>query len=153
MQFVRSARKSYEKGGVRVFLGEYRYSLDAKLRVFIPVPFREELGNEFILCKGLDRSIRLYPLGSWSKFVEKLCDLPDAEAQEIKLFFFASARQVSLDTQGRLLISQIYREHAGIEHDVCVLGNNNRAEIWAAEAWDSFKDSKSIKEQMIKLGV
>lgn len=136
-----------------MFLGEYLYTLDAKARVFVPAPFREELGEEFILCKGIENTLRLYPKESWKEFVEKLHSLPDTEAMSVKLFFFSSAKAVTLDTQGRLLLPQSYREHAGIDKDVYVLGNFNRAEIWSTQSWDEFKKDSDLKAQMIKLGV
>ncbi|HPE95151.1 MAG TPA: division/cell wall cluster transcriptional repressor MraZ [Bacillota bacterium] len=136
-----------------MFLGEYTYSLDAKARMFVPASFREELGNEFILCKGIENTLRLYPKSSWDEFVEKLRALPDTEAMAVKLFFFSSAREASLDSQGRLLIPQAYREHAGIDKDVCVLGNYNRVELWSVAAWESFRKDSDLRERMIKLGV
>lgn len=139
-----------------MLLGEYRYNVDSKGRVSVPPAFRDELGVNFILCKGIDNTLWLYSNKEWEVFVGKLNALPETEARDIKRFFFTSARAVACDTQGRILLPQQYRDHAEIDKDAVVVGNNTRSEIWSASAWDKQLESmtnEKITAAMLKLGL
>ena len=59
-----------------MFLGEYQNSIDAKGRAIIPAKFREELGESFVITKGLETCLFIYPMSQWEKFQEKIADLP-----------------------------------------------------------------------------
>lgn len=139
-----------------MLLGEYRYNVDAKGRVSVPPAFRDILGKNFVLCKGIDNTLWLYSESEWNIFVEKLSALPETEARDIKRFFFTSARFLGCDAQGRILLPQQYRDHASIDKDAVVVGNNNRAEIWNEIAWDKQLDNmtdEKITAAMLKLGL
>ena len=60
----------------RMFMGEYNHTVDAKGRLIIPSRFREELKNEFIVTKGLDGCLFVFPGNEWQIFEEKLKALP-----------------------------------------------------------------------------
>ena len=139
-----------------MLLGEYRYNVDAKGRVSVPPAFRDELGEAFVLCKGIDKTLWLYSKIEWGLFVEKLSKLPETEARDIKRFFLSSAKTISCDGQGRILLPQTYRDHAFIDKDAVVIGADNRAEIWSASAWDKQLESmtdEKITAAMLKLGL
>jgi MraZ protein len=139
-----------------MLLGEYRYNVDTKGRISVPPAFRDELGEMFVLCKGIDKTLWIYSNQEWGAFVEKLSALPETEARDIKRFFFSSARSIGCDAQGRILLPQQYRDHASIDKDAVVVGNNTRAEIWCSVAWDKQLESmtdEKITAAMLKLGL
>ena len=105
-----------------MFMGEYSHTIDAKGRMIIPSKFREELGENFVLTKGLDGCLSIYPNEEWKNFEEKLKALPlnDKNARAFLRFFVASATLCELDKQGRILVPATLREFAGLEKD-CLL--------------------------------
>ena len=136
-----------------MFMGEYNHSIDAKGRLIIPARFRELLGEEFILTKGLDGCLSVYPMDEWKAFEEKLRALPltNKNARTFTRFFVAGATNCELDRQGRVLVPQPLREFAGLEKEVVLTGNLNRIEIWSKEKWSencNYDDMDSIAESM-----
>lgn len=103
-----------------MFMGEYNHTIDAKGRLIIPSKFRELLGEEFVLTKGLDGCLSIYPMDEWNAFEEKLRALPltNKNARTFTRFFVAGATNCELDKQGRILVPQTLREFAGLEKDV-----------------------------------
>ena len=104
-----------------MFMGEYNHTIDAKGRLIIPVRFREPLGNGFIMTKGLDGCLFIYPMDEWEAFEEKLRALPltNKNARTFSRFFVAGATACELDKQGReTLVPQTLREFAGLEKDI-----------------------------------
>ena len=120
-----------------MFMGEYNHTIDAKGRLIIPSKFREQLGEEFVLTKGLDGCLSIYPMNEWEAFEEKLRALPltNKNARTFSRFFVAGATTCELDKQGRILVPQTLREFAGLEKDVVLTGNLNRIEVWSKEKW------------------
>ena len=102
-----------------MFMGEYNHIIDAKGRLIIPARFRELLGEEFILTKGLDGCLSIYPMDAWEAFETKLRALPltNKNARTFTRFFVAGATNCELDRQGRILVPQTLREFAGLEKD------------------------------------
>lgn len=136
-----------------MFMGEYNHTIDAKGRLIIPARFRELLGEEFILTKGLDGCLSIYPMDAWEAFETKLRALPltNKNARTFTRFFVAGATNCELDRQGRVLVPQPLREFAGLEKEVVLTGNLNRIEIWSKEKWSencNYDDMDSIAESM-----
>ena len=132
-----------------MFMGEYNHTIDAKGRLIIPSKFRELLGEEFVLTKGLDGCLSIYPMDEWNAFEEKLRALPltNKNARTFTRFFVAGATNCELDKQGRILVPQTLREFAGLEKDVVLTGNLNRIEVWSKEKWSEncdYDDMDSI---------
>ena len=120
-----------------MLIGEYQHSLDTKGRVNFPAKLREDLGESFILSKGLgDPCLFVYSQQEWDKLTEKLNSLPLSKARALQRFLFAGATQVQLDKQGRILIPQNLRDYASLQKDLVIVGASNRAEIWAQEQWE-----------------
>ena len=119
-----------------MLIGEYRHSLDPKGRVNFPAKLREDLGDSFIICKGLDNCLYVYRMSEWDKLVEKTSALPSSKARTIQRFFFASAVCCEPDKQGRVLIPQTLRDYAGLTGEIAVSGVSTRAEIWDSARWD-----------------
>ena len=118
-----------------MFMGEYNHTIDAKGRLIIPSRFRELLGEEFVLTRGLDGCLSIYPMDEWVAFEEKLRALPltNKDARTFSRFFVAGATTCQLDKQGRILVPQTLRQFAGLDKDVVLTGNLNRIEVWSKE--------------------
>ena len=141
-----------------MFMGEYNHIIDAKGRLIIPAKFRELLGEEFVLTKGLDGCLFIYPMDEWNAFEEKLRALPltNKNARTFSRFFVAGATSCELDKQGRILVPATLREFAGLEKDVVLTGNINRIEIWSKEKWNensNYDDMDAIAESMEEMGI
>ncbi|MCL6626101.1 MAG: division/cell wall cluster transcriptional repressor MraZ [Alicyclobacillus shizuokensis] len=123
-----------------MFMGEFQHTLDDKGRMIVPVRFREELGSSFVITRGLDKCLFVYPMAEWETLEGKLKALPltRADARSFVRFFFSGASECSLDKQGRMLIPGSLRDYAGLERDCVVLGVSNRVEIWAQATWQSY---------------
>ena len=141
-----------------MFMGEYNHIIDAKGRLIIPARFRELLGEEFILTKGLDGCLSIYPMDAWEAFETKLRALPltNKNARTFTRFFVAGATNCELDRQGRILVPQTLREFAGLEKEVVLTGNLDRIEIWSKEKWSencNYDDMDNIAESMQDMGI
>jgi len=143
-----------------MFIGEYQHTVDSKGRLIIPSKFRESLGAEFIMTKGLDNCLFVYPQEEWKALEEKLRKLPltNRDARAFVRFFFSGATECVLDKQGRVLIPNNLREHAKLVKDAVIIGVASRIEIWSKEEWDSYNDDDSlsydsIAEKMAELGI
>lgn len=143
-----------------MFIGEYQHTLDTKGRIIIPSKFREELGEEFVITKGLDNCLFVYPKDEWKVLEDKLKTLPltHKDARAFVRFFFSGASESILDKQGRVLIPANLREHSKIDKDAVVIGVSTRLEIWSKEEWEGYIDEdnlsyESIAEKMAELGI
>ena len=142
-----------------MLIGEYQHSLDAKNRMIAPFKLREDLGNKFVITKGLDGCLYIYPTDEWVKLQEKLKTLPltNKDARAFVRFFFAGASEVEIDKQGRGLIPQNLKEYAGIEKEIVSIGVLSRVEIWSREKWNEYNNSnidyEKIAEKMNELGI
>jgi len=122
-----------------MIIGEYRHSIDSKGRTSLPAKFKKEMGKVVYITRGIDGMIDVYTKKSWDRLQEKLAELPmTVEAnRNFKRFILGSSAEVSADKQGRILISQALREHAGISDGKVVwTGVGDKAEIWAEDKWD-----------------
>lgn len=143
-----------------VFIGEYQHNLDTKGRIIIPSKFREDLGPVFIMTKGLDNCLFVYPESEWKILEEKLKSLPftNRDARAFVRFFFAGATECELDKQGRILIPANLREHSKLEKEAVIIGVSTRVEIWSKSEWDIYNEDdslsyESIAEKMAELGI
>ncbi|WP_069650154.1 division/cell wall cluster transcriptional repressor MraZ [Caloranaerobacter ferrireducens] len=143
-----------------MFIGEYQHSIDKKGRLIIPAKFREDLGDSFILTKGLDNCLFVYPKSEWKVLEEKLKSLPltRKDARAFVRFFFAGATECELDKQGRILIPSNLRQHCKLVKDAVIIGVSNRVEIWSKEEWILYNEDEdlsyeNIAEKMAELGI
>ncbi|MCI8297335.1 MAG: division/cell wall cluster transcriptional repressor MraZ [Lachnospiraceae bacterium] len=141
-----------------MFMGEYNHTVDAKGRLIVPSKFREQLGDEFVVTKGLDGCLFVYENTEWKVLEEKLHTLPltNANARKFSRFFLAGATSCEVDKQGRILLPQILRDFAGIEKEAVLVGVGSRIEIWSRERWleaNSYDDMEEIAENMEGLGI
>ena len=141
-----------------MFMSEYNHTLDTKGRLIIPAKFRETLGEEFVISKGMDGCLFVYAGDDWNAFEQKLTSLPliNKEARQFARFFLAGAATVEVDKQGRILIPSVLREFADITKDAVLVGVGSRIEIWSRERWEgtvSFEDMDEISNHMFELGI
>lgn len=141
-----------------MFMGRYNHTIDPKGRLSIPSKYRETLGDEFVVSKGMDGCLFAYASSDWKVFEEKLASLPliNAEARQFARFFLSGAQYVTIDKQGRILMPQDLREFAGLEKDVVLAGMGGRIEIWSLEKWNETSeqvDINKISEGMLNLGL
>lgn len=141
-----------------MFMGEYNHTVDTKGRLIIPSKFREDLGEEFVVTKGLDGCLFVFPNNEWQVFEEKLKSLPltNKSARQFSRFFVAGATPCELDKQGRILLPGSLRVFAGLDKDVVLAGMLNRIEIWSMSKWNennSYDNMDDIAEQMTDLGL
>ena len=143
-----------------MFIGEHQHSLDEKGRLIIPSKFRDDLGYEFVMTKGLDNCLFVYPKKEWQILEEKLKSLPltNKDARAFIRFFFAGASECILDKQGRVLIPSNLREHSRLEKDAVIIGVSTRLEVWSKTEWENYNSDDnlsydSIAEKMAELGI
>ncbi len=129
-----------------MFLGEFKYNIDAKGRLFIPAKFREALGEKFVVTRGIDRCLSVYPEDEWQKYTDKINALPPAQARRIRRFVYAGASESEVDSHGRTVIPQSLREYAGIDGDVYITGAGSYIEIWSADGWEAERQLESSDE-------
>ncbi|MGI6363630.1 MAG: division/cell wall cluster transcriptional repressor MraZ [Bacillota bacterium] len=130
-----------------MFLGEYQHSIDEKGRIIMPARFREQLGTTFIITRGLDGCLFVYPLAEWEKLSEEVQSLPLAkkDARAFTRMLFSGAVEAECDKQGRVSIPANLREYAGIQRDVVSIGVSSRIEIWSAETWSEVNADAASK--------
>ena len=132
-----------------MFMGEYHHTIDDKGRIIIPAKFREELGEEFIITRGIENCLFVYSMESWNHITDKLNSLPftKKDARNFVRFFMSGATNVELDKQGRVNVTTPLVQYANLVKDCVVIGTGDRLEIWSQESWDDFfnstKDSMS----------
>ena len=123
-------KNSRRPTGRVMFIGEYSHTIDAKGRLIVPSKFREQLGDEFVVTKGLDGCLFVYENSEWKSFEEKLHALPltNANARKFSRFFLAGACACEVDRQGRILIPSVLREFAHLEKEFNITIPDDQAE-------------------------
>lgn len=126
-----------------MFIGEYHHTIDEKGRIIIPSKFRDELGDSFIITRGIENCLFVYSMDNWNKICDKLNSLPftKKDARVFNRFFMSGATSVELDKQGRVNISSPLIQYANISKDCVIIGTGDRLEIWSQEDWDLFFNS------------
>ena len=130
-----------------MFMGEYRHTIDDKGRIIIPSKFRTELGDSFVVTRGLENCLFVYSLVEWNKIVDKLKTLPftKKDARNFTRFFLSGATITELDKQGRANILAPLIDYASLEKDCIIIGVNDRLEIWSKEKWEEFINDNEDK--------
>ncbi len=126
-----------------MFMGQYGHTIDAKGRTVVPVQYRQSLGDTFVITRGLDGCLFLYPLQEWQVFVDKLQALPsDQKTRKLQRQFLSKAMEVTPDKQGRILIPSLLRDKAGLVKDIVFVGMMNRIEIWDKARLEAEEDEE-----------
>ena len=134
-----------------MLIGEYEHSLDVKGRLILPAKIREDMGDKFIVTKGLDGCLFGFSQNEWTNFEEKLKTLPltNKNARDFVRFFLSGATECEIDKQGRFLIAGNLREYANLEKDAIIIGVGTRIEIWNREKWKSYNSDENISADEI----
>ena len=123
-----------------MLMGEFHHNIDDKGRLVIPTKYREEIGESFVITRGLEKCLYAYSLEEWDKLVAKLNELPfnKKDARTFIRTFFSGATVCEFDKNGRINITSPLVSYAGIEKECVVIGANDRLEIWSEEGWNNF---------------
>ena len=143
-----------------MLIGEYEHSLDAKGRLIMPAKLRTDMGEKFIITKGLDGCLFVFSQNEWSNFESKLKELPltNKNARDFVRFFLSGATECEIDKQGRFLLVNTLREYAEITKEVIIIGVGTRLEIWNKDKWKKYNSTENISadtiaENMTMLGI
>ncbi|MNI21202.1 cell division protein MraZ [compost metagenome] len=138
-----------------MFMGEFQHSIDEKGRIIIPAKFRDLLGASFVVTRGLDQCLFVYPMEEWGVLEQKLKALPlmKSDARAFTRFFFSGATECEWDKQGRVNLPGNLRQYAKLEKDCVILGVSNRVEIWSKDTWEQYfeQSEESFNEIAEKL--
>lgn len=123
-----------------MFMGEHHHNIDDKGRIIIPSRFRESLGKTFVITRGMDECLFVYPMEEWQLLEKKMENLPftKKDARAFTRFFFSGASECELDKQGRSIIPATLRQYAGLSKECVVIGVSARVEIWSKENWERY---------------
>ena len=143
-----------------MFYGSHKHTLDAKGRLIIPACYREDLGSKFLLMRGNEECLLVYPGSEMEKFSAKFAELPstDRSAQAYIRMFLSSMSQCDFDSQGRILIPAELRKYAGLEKEAVIIGAYNRVEIWNRDKWEAYTSAatenyNAILDDMTRFGI
>ena len=150
---VNSGRKW---GKMPAFSGKYYYTIDPKGRVIIPSPFREIIFTNYntklyITNDVFDKCLHIYPQEEWSKLEEKVRPLPKSQ-EEVKFFMrrvIASAQEVELDKQGRILVPAAHRQDAALNGEIVIVGQIDKIELWDRKEWDAVNDPSRLDKKVV----
>ena len=123
-----------------MFMGEYHHNIDDKGRLIIPSKFRNELGEKFIVTRGLEECLFVYSISEWNEIINKLKQLPftNKDARLFMRMFMSGATECELDKNGRVNIVNTLSSYAGITKECVILGVNDRLEIWSEDKFNNF---------------
>ena len=131
------------------FLGEYEATLDSKSRFLLPVGFKKQLSEDgptqFVINRGFEKCLSLYPMKSWEPIFARISQLNDfdPEVRQFRRYFLNGATMVELDSAGRLLIPSNLKEHAGFYKDIVLTAAVDKIEIWDKTKYQQFFESFS----------
>jgi MraZ protein len=144
-------------GNVPAFSGKYYYTLDPKGRIIIPAPFREIISSNYspklyIVNAAFDKCLNIYPQEEWNRLEEKVRQLPKMQ-NEVRYFMrkvIASAQEVDLDKQGRILVPAAHREDLGLNSDIVIVGQIEKIELWDRKEWDAVVDPAQVDQRAVE---
>lgn len=135
-----------------MFMGEFNHSIDPKNRVIVPAKFRDELGESFVVSKGLDGCLYLSKKEDWEAFANNLNELPTTrESRQLVRSFMKNAQECEPDKQGRIIIPQGLVDEAGLKKDVVLVGAGKKVEIWDKDRLEGETTTESIEDIVEKL--
>lgn len=137
-------------------LGRSDNNIDNKGRLSIPSKMREELGAKFVVFKGLDHCLNVYPMSEWQKLMDKIAAQPLIKQKQLMRFFCEDAQECELDKQGRFCLSKSLREYAYLTDTATLIGMRNTIEIWNADKWDEAMqevDAESVAALMEEMAI
>jgi MraZ protein len=126
-----------------MLMGEYHHTIDDKGRLIIPAKFRDDLGDTFVITRGLDNCLFVFSSSEWNKFTKNLNTLPFTRknARNFSRFLLSGATVTEFDRQGRINITSPLISYADLKKECVIIGVGDRLEIWASEKWNYFYES------------
>nr|WP_301553643.1 division/cell wall cluster transcriptional repressor MraZ [Desulfuribacillus alkaliarsenatis] len=121
-------------------MGEYQHSIDVKGRIIIPAKLRDGLGKTFIITRGLENCLFVYPMSEWELLEQKLKALPftKKDVRAFTRFLLSGAIEAEADKQGRVLLPNNLRDFAEIDKECVIIGVSSRVEIWSKDKWNNY---------------
>jgi MraZ protein len=123
-----------------VFLGTFTPRLDEKGRLILPAKFRDELAEGLVITRGQERCLYVFSESEFAEMHDRIRQAPvtSKQARDYLRVFLSGAHPETPDKQSRITIPQALREYAGLDRELAVIGAGSRAEIWDAEAWQTY---------------
>lgn len=134
-------------------VGRFQHTIDQKGRIFVPSKLRAHLGETVIVAALFVDCVTVYPLPVWERFQEKLESLPYSETHDLLRQISSCADEVTVDSQGRILVPKHLLDHAHIDKDVMFIGAGSRAELWDPEAYEKRISKKLDVNTFRELGL
>lgn len=130
-----------------MLMGEYHHNIDDKGRLVIPTKYREKLGSEFVITRGLEKCLYVYSMTEWEKLVSKLNTLSftKKDARTFIRTFFSGATVCEFDKSGRINVVSSLINYACLNKECVIIGVNDRLEIWSETLFNNFMDDNSEK--------
>jgi len=143
-----------------MFFGEFHHTVDEKGRIIMPTKFRNQLGEMFYITIDLwgqddEKCLCVYPEASFQKLCGKLREMATSDTETRKLYrkFYSRVQDTTTDKQGRVMITPELRDHAGLDKEIVLAGQDDHIEIWDRKKWEVynedtefFKSSKLAEE-------
>ena len=139
-----------------LFVGEYKHSIDAKNRLFIPAKYRDMLGESFYITRKMEKCLAIYSETEWSKLTDKLNTLPDSVVGSIKQFLYSKTISATPDSQGRVVLPPELLSYASIDKNTVIIGVGDHLQIWSDKLWEEKEnaiDTEALMEQLRQLGL
>lgn len=126
-----------------MFMGEYNHTIDEKGRIIIPAKLRTELGDNFVITRGLDNCLAIYTSDGWKNIIEQYKQLPNiGETRSFLRFIISGATTLEFDKQGRINIPSTLIDFAGLTKDCSIIGVGEHLEIWNKDRWNEYLHAK-----------
>ena len=124
-------------------LGTFSPKLDEKGRLILPAKFRDELADGVVMTRGQDRCIYVFSNDEFAGFHDRIRQAPvtSKQARDYLRLLLSGAHSETPDRQHRVTIPAQLRQYAGLDRELAVIGAGNRAEIWDAQAWQTYLDA------------
>ena len=139
-----------------LFVGEYKHTIDAKNRLFIPAKYRDMLGESFYITRKMEKCLAIYSEAEWSKLTDKLNTLPDSVVGSIKQFLYSKTISATPDSQGRVVLPPELLSYASIDKNTVIIGVGDHLQIWSDKLWEEKEkaiDTEALMEQLRQLGL
>ncbi len=131
------------------FIGEFQSTLDTKGRFLLPAGLKKQLpegeNTRFVINRGFEKCLSLYPMQSWEPLFARMSTLNDFDpaVRSFRRYFLNGATEVELDSAGRLLLPPNLKEYAGLEKDIVLASAVDKIEIWSVDNYNKFFESYS----------
>lgn len=139
-----------------MLMGEYKHIIDTKGRLTIPAKFRAELGDSFVITRGLDRNcLAAYSSERWKRIADNLSKitLTSQVGRKLSRILLGNAIECEVDKMGRILLTQSLRSRGGLDKNVVLVGLGDRIEIWDESNWNQINSPEvfeTLSEEELK---